>query len=66
MEQKEMTPQEKSRDMIEAIKYNLENGLMSPEEVREAKTPKEKVQLAMRAILNRSLHLRAQAKKAKE
>ena len=56
MEQKKMTPQEKSNDMIEAIKYNLDNGLMTTAEVREAKTPKEKYELAMRAVMNRNLH----------
>lgn len=45
------------RDMIEAIKYNLDNGLMTVDEVRSAKTPKEKIDLAMRALMNRGLHL---------
>lgn len=62
MEQKELAPKEKSRDMIEAIKYNLDNGLMTVEEVRSAKTPKEKVDLAMRALMNRGLHLMSQEK----
>lgn len=62
MEQKELVPKEKSRDMIEAIKYNLDNGLMTVEEVRSAKTPKEKVDLAMRALMNRGLHLMSQEK----
>lgn len=52
-----MTPKEKSRDMIEAIKYNLDNGLMTVDEVRSAKTPKEKIDLAMRALMNWGLHL---------
>ena len=60
MEQKKMTPQEKSNDMIEAIKYNLDNGLMTTAEVREAKTPKEKFELAMRAVMNRNLHQKSQ------
>ena len=51
-----MSPQEKSLDMVEAIKYNLANGLMTPEEVRSAKTPQEKSALAMKALLNRKLH----------
>lgn len=62
MEQKELAPKEKSRDMIEAIKYNLDNGLMTVEEVRSAKTPKEKVDLAMRTLMNRGLHLMSQEK----
>lgn len=62
MEQKEMTPKEKSRDMIEAIKYNLDNGLMTVDEVRAAKTPKEKIDLAMRALMNWGLHLMNQKK----
>lgn len=57
-----MTPKEKSRDMIEAIKYNLDNGLMTVDEVRSAKTPKEKIDLAMRALMNWGLHLMSQKK----
>ena len=60
MEKKEMSPQEKSLDMVEAIKYNLANGLMTPEEVRSAKTPQEKSALAMKALLNRKLHQKKQ------
>lgn len=50
------------RDMIEAIKYNLDNGLMTVDEVRSAKTPKEKIDLAMRALMNWGLHLMNQKK----
>lgn len=48
--------------MIEAIKYNLDNGLMTVDEVRSAKTPKEKIDLAMRALMNWGLHLMNQKK----
>lgn len=58
-----MSPQEKSLDMVEAIKYNLANGLMTPEEVRSAKTPQEKSALAMKALLNRKLHGAAEKQK---
>ena len=44
--------------MVEAIKYNLANGLMTPEEVKSAQTPEQKKMLAMKALVNQRLHKR--------
>ena len=45
---------------VSLLKYNLDNGLMTTAEVRAAKTPKEKFELAMRAVMNRNLHQKSQ------
>ena len=61
-----MTPQEKSRAMVEAVKYNLANGLMTHEEVKSAQTPEQKKMLAMKALVNQRLHKRMLEQKQQE
>ena len=58
-----MTPQEKSKQMIEAIKYCLNNKLLSNEEVQAAKSKEQKLQLACKAIMKMQLHQKKQAEK---
>ena len=53
---KEMTPQEKSRELAEAMKFCLEKGLITPEEVQAAQSKEQKFQLACKAVLRKELH----------
>ena len=57
---KEMTPQEKSRELAEAIKFCLEKGLITPEEVQAAQSKEQKFQLACKARLRMELYLKKQ------
>ena len=56
---KEPTAKEKSRLMIEAIKFCLEKGLMTAEELRKAQSPKEKAIMGMEALFRMGMYKRA-------
>ena len=61
-----MTPQEKSRELAEAMKFCLEKGLITSEEVKAAQSKEQKFQLACRARLRMELYLKEQARIGKK
>ena len=58
--QKEAGNYKKGHVQVGSFDIKVQSGLMTTAEVREANTPKEKFELAMRAVMNRNLHQKSQ------
>ena len=52
---RETTPGEKSRELMEALRFCREKGLITPEEIGQARSRQEKFRLACRALLRKEL-----------
>ncbi len=59
MENKEMTPTEKSKELLKAIQFCKAKKLITAEEITKAKSKEEQLKLALKAKLRMDLYIRA-------
>lgn len=63
---KELTPQEQTQELNEAVKFCLERGLIKTDEVRQAQSRQEKLELGCEAMLKKQLYLKAHPSEEKK
>ena len=63
MSNKEMTPQQKSQQLLQAIQFCKQKKLITAEEIAKAKSNQQKFQLACEAVMRMELYLKAHPQK---